>query len=399
MAASPLLTRLYTPDNFGRFSLFSAFISFASVCSALRYETAIVAAESDEEANYLTLAALGLTLIAAFVSAGLGYLLIAGNLFGFGALPPWAALLAIPNIVLIAGFTTLRYRSVRNGSFRAISRATIEQNAARAIVPVLLGLLSTGWAGLVCGDLVARGFGLRAMLWQSWRFLRSTAGSFQKATAVAILRKHRAFPLYMLPSSVLNTIALLAPLPLVAHMYGIEAAGFFGLVQRLIALPLSLVAANVADVFHGRIAEYQRENVPAIRGLFLRTAGGLLLIGLGPALVLMLAGPWLFGAAFGPQWGQAGMLAAVMAPMALAQLVVSPISRAVLVVGGLRTKLIYDLSALGAIGLAGYVGYAMRLSLVETIALLSALNVLSYIVYFLVLLKAVSFLHKGRGDI
>lgn len=386
---SPLLTRLYSPDDFGRFSLFSALIGFAAVGGALRYEAAIVSACDDEEASYLMLITLGLTLFTSLLAASVLYILIISSVLGFDDLPVWAALLAIPGSGLTTGFLILRYWLVRHGQFWIISRATVTQNAARAIIPTILGLLSIGWVGLAVGDIVGRGFGLRTMLWRSRIPLRTTLRALHATPIAPILHKYRSFPLYMLPSSVLNSMALLLPLPLIAHLYGIEAAGFFGLVQRLIAVPLSLVAASAADTFHNRVAEYQRDNALAMRGIFLRTTGGLLLLGIGPALLLMFLGPWLFSLVFGYQWIQAGVLAAVMAPMALAQLVVSPISRVVFVVGGQRAKLFYDLVALGAVVAGIYGGHALGLFLDQAVALWSSLSVVAYIIYFLILLRTV----------
>jgi hypothetical protein len=48
--ASPILTRLYRPEEVGLLGLYTAFIGIASVGAALRYETAIVSARSAREA-------------------------------------------------------------------------------------------------------------------------------------------------------------------------------------------------------------------------------------------------------------------------------------------------------------------------------------------------------------
>src|SRR3954454_20274925 len=83
---SPLLTRLYTPADFGVFAVFTALVLMLSVVATLRLETAVVLPERDEEAAALAWSALS----AAVVIAGLV------GLVGLLAVAPLARWLGTP---------------------------------------------------------------------------------------------------------------------------------------------------------------------------------------------------------------------------------------------------------------------------------------------------------------
>ncbi len=388
--ASPILTRLYTPTDLGLLGLFTAFMSVAGVAATLRYEGAIVAARDEEEAFYLIVGSIGATIISSAVLCLGFYAMIQYDVFNFGSLPAWSALLAYPALVLTALFAILRYWFLRQRSFSIVTRVSIVQNIARAITQIIFGILNFGWLGLSLGDLAGRASGNGRMLQLAWPAFRSELDRIRLATLFSVLKAHYHYPVYNLPSSIINALVTSLPIPLIAQFYGPAAAGYFALVQRVLSLPAALIGRSVADAFHAHLVVYVRTRPQATQSFFLRTAGGLFLIGIGPTVLLALFGPQFFATIFGPTWTIAGLLAAATAPWALAQLIVSPLSRVVLVLGGQETKLLYDFAGLAAVVIGVVGGYQFGFSLSEAVALLNWLQVLAYGVYFLILWRAVS---------
>src|SRR3954471_16287753 len=62
IAVSPLLSRLYTPADFGLFSLVNAFAMVLGTVAALRYEMAIPLPRADDEARAVLVVAACVTL-------------------------------------------------------------------------------------------------------------------------------------------------------------------------------------------------------------------------------------------------------------------------------------------------------------------------------------------------
>ena len=64
IAISPLLTRIYTPEDFGLAALFFAFFSILSSIATGRYELAIMSPKSDDEAKHIVFLSI---LVGAFI--------------------------------------------------------------------------------------------------------------------------------------------------------------------------------------------------------------------------------------------------------------------------------------------------------------------------------------------
>lgn len=385
----PLVSRLYTPEEMGKYGLYTAFVGTATIAASLLYEAAIVAAQNDDEAAHLTLLALAIATFSV-PTATLGlYVLIRFNLLGFGLLPIRTVFLTFIALLLSTAFRALRYWLIRNNHFAVISKVTMLQGGVQSLSQVGLGLLQFDWLGLLLSDILGRGFGLGRMLNQSWQDLARWVWPVSLSRLGKVAAQYSKFPRYSLPSSLIDVLSMSLTVPLLTQLYGSVAGGYFVLAQRALALPVGLVSASTADAFHSQVAAYAHHDPSKVMGFFLKTARTLALIGLFPAVGLVFLAPQLFSWVFGEAWVESGWLAVVMAPWFLAGLVVSPLSRIVFVLGGQEWKLLYDFFSLTALLLALYGGSKFGFSLKESVTLLSGLGVLTYGLYFLVLLRII----------
>ena len=53
IAIGPILTRIYTPEEFGLYGIFIAIVSIVSVVATARYELAIIQPKLDKDVNHL----------------------------------------------------------------------------------------------------------------------------------------------------------------------------------------------------------------------------------------------------------------------------------------------------------------------------------------------------------
>jgi O-antigen/teichoic acid export membrane protein len=385
---APILSRLFSPEDLGRLGLFNAFLMVASAGVCLRLDTAIVSGTDDSESDDLAMlglyVAIPLSILGGLGLAGLAW----KGLLGFGAFSPWVGFPGAIAIFLVAAFTCLRFRIIREGGFGLASRLPVVQSLGRGIAQALLGWIRLGWTGLMLGELIGRGLGIR-VLWQDTQMgLRRSWRSWSAHRAFALVSRHRVYPLFALPSALIDLISLSLPLPLLGKFFGPGVAGQYALVQRVLALPMSLIGSSVADVFHARLAESARQGT-GLRREFWRSALLLSVTGIPIGLVLVGFGPNLFAWVFGEAWRQAGIFAALAAPWFVAQLIVSPLSRATLVLGGQKVKLAYDLCALGGTlwvyHLAGRAGTSPE----RVLGWLVTVNLIAYALFFLILIGLV----------
>lgn len=390
LLTSPIVSRLYTPDDFGRYGLLIAFIGFVTVVSSLRYETAIVATDSLTDAAYLVIASLSASTVVSALSSICLYVLIKLRLLGFGELPLWSPLLAFLMCVTTSGFFVLRYWLIRIDKFKCIRQVTIYQNSVRSIIHIGLGYVHFSTPGLLWGECLGRLSGIGRIIRDSHPILRKQLESFQYSKMRAILEKYREFPTYSLPSALLDSLSAALLLPLVVELYGAQEAGYLALVQRVIAIPALLIGGTIADSFHHHMANDARTRVKQVTPFFFRVTLILTLFSLLLAGFLIFFAQPVFVLVFGDSWAMAGSIAVKMAPLFAVGLIVSPLSRVVLVFKGQKYKLIYDLLGIAIVLGTLYGGKYLGASFLISISCYSYLGVLAYVVYFLVLLYIIT---------
>lgn len=383
---APVITRLFSPADVGRIGLYLVFIDLASVALLLRLETALVSGRSEREAAQLAILAFAVLPITAVAASVLFFVLIHESIAGYEVLTESSTPWMIVSLALAGSGATLRYWLVRANRFRPISQSIVLQNVGRAGAQVGFGAAGLGWLGLLAADLLGRGAGLLVTLAAASRAVIAHAGPLGELPARALLRRYWRFPVLALPSSFLDAFALALPIPLITSLYGVEAAGLFVLVQLVLALPTAVIGTSVADAFHGRIAHLARESPELAVGLFRRTGIALMAIGTPFTIAGMILVPVVFDVIFGPAWHAAKPLVVVMAPWALASLVVGPLSRVVFVYEGQALKAVYDVMVL-ALVFGSLTWSAQRgFDLTRAVTVLSVVRVAAYAVYLVVLI-------------
>lgn len=390
VGAGPVLSRLYTPDAWGVYSLLAAFVAVTSVVSALCYDQAIVGSRTTEDAAALTVVTLVIVPFFTVIAIGAMAVLIWQGWLGFGALP-WSSLIWAAVLLLVMQlFMSLRYWHMRAERFGLLGKTAVVQNVGRAVFPMAVVAAAPGWLGLVVGESLGRTFGCLPLAWAQWR---ETWASLRRQTVASmrgVVRQYKDFAFIGTPSGLLNALAQSLPLPIIAAQFGAATAGEFALAQRVLQAPAALVGLSIADAFHARLAMHSRERPDHLRRFFLRTSLMLLGVSIIPAALVLALGDRGFTWVFGPSWGGVGALALALLPWSTAALVVSPLSRAVYVLGGQRPKLIYDVTAVSLVVASAAVVRRLGMAVGAAVFLLSLGQVVAYGAYYLVLWRLVS---------
>ena len=383
LAVYPIVSRLYSPMDFGILGLALSFLSVAVLMGTLRYEQAILSITDEEETRRLFagiarwmpfLCAIAITLLVLIWWMDVG---------GFGILSR-TQIIVLYILLAVAAFAELsRFLLVRQKEFAVVASATVRGALSKAVLLLALGAVGAGAVGLLAAELGSRLAHIhrcrRMIPWQEF---------FRKSrSARDLLWRHKEYPFISLPSSIINNGADAAQLPIIAALHGLEFAGFYALVQRCAAIPSSLIARSVADVFQAHAVEAISTGAGSVFQIFKKTVLALAGVAVIPATVVFLHGEGIFVLVFGETWREAGIIAALLSPAVFVQIVVSPVSRIVFVANRLKTKLVFDLTQLGLIALLPSVSLALNWGELETIKGLSLILVISYVLYLMVLIR------------
>jgi len=170
-------------------------------------------------------------------------------------------------------------------------------------------------------------------------------------------------------------------------LYGADVGGYYSLVWRVLAVPVVLIGASMADAFHSRAALYAREDPKHLLRFFHSTTMALLAMGIVPAVVVFAFGEPIFLFVFGIKWGLSGTIASIVAPWFLTSFIVSPLSRVVYVLHGQRLKLIYDLLILGGNLMMFFLARHFGWPMLHMVTVMSAMNTASKVIYYFVLFR------------
>lgn len=344
-------------------------------------------ASDDAESHVVLRLATILVFLMSLLGGPVLWLLQQNHVLEFQLLPVWAPLIALPILLGYGLFMVYRSWALRGGLVSQISQASILRAAAIAGTKLGLGAFGGGVVALFAAELAGA-------LASMHRLIQATKRHFatSKPPTIGYLQmrqvglKYAKFPLLDAPSAWLDALGMMLPLPMVASLYGAEAAGWFGLARMVLSLPNAQIGAAVADVFQMSLAEAVRDKDPQrARSVFYTLLKKLGLIGLVPLVVSLTVLPWAFPIVFGQSWGPAGHVAASLAPWLYAAFVISPLSRALPVLQAQEWKLFYDATALGLLVGCYFLATYLGLSLVEFCLLVSLAQVLGYLVYAVVL--------------
>jgi O-antigen/teichoic acid export membrane protein len=328
---SPILTRLFLPADFGALAAYGSVVAIAIVLATGRYELAVLLPKQAREA--FDLSVLGVLLSATVATVTMMILLLWWQFDpALGGLTVrWGGwIIALPfSIFLAATFQILTYWNTRSAQFKQIAAARVGQSTVMCSTQLAAGLskVASG-GGLIAGQLAGQAAAC-AMLWRHNRtdWHQRWAGSNTRRL-VAVARKHRRFPMFMIPGQFANAASTQVPVLLLGVFFNAGSAGFYSLAERVLILPSYIIGSAIGDVYRQRAAEHFNGHGNC-RELFLKALSLLAILGLIPALVIALAGPWLFSLVFGSVWRESGELAVLLAPMLYCQILGSPLSQTV----------------------------------------------------------------------
>lgn len=327
IAASPIISRLFSPDDFGVLSVYTSILSIVAVLVTLRYEFAIPIAEDDESAINvlaLTLGSVGLISLVSLAVFSFFSSAIA-NLLNAQQLQPYFWLVSVG--ILASGiYTAFRYWAFRNKDFKTITKTTVNQSVAHQAIILLWGFFIGGPMGLIVGTLVGRSAGIFTLSKDIRKDRTELLRSISLRETMRLAKRYVRFPLYSSWAAVLNSLGIQLPVLLLSSIYGTEVTGFFGFASKIVALPMTFVGVAVGEVFFSEASSIARIDPKRLLSLSRRLIRKLVLIGIVPFSLLALFGPVLFSIIFGEAWREAGNYARILSLLVFFRFVVTPVS-------------------------------------------------------------------------
>ncbi len=389
IAVSPILTRLYTPAEFGVFAMYMAIASILGVLVTGRYELAILIPKQDRDAIHIAALSAGLSVII----SGLLLLVVMvfnqpiAQLLGSPELSAW--LYWVPASTLLSGvYQSLNYWSNRKSQYKRLAISRTAQSGSASLVQLGAGYAGAGATGMVGGQLVGQALSTTVLTRLIYQEDKALIQTIQKNRIIALAKKYLNFPKYMIPGQIFNVASGHAPLFILSIFFGPVVVGFYSLSQRVLVAPMSLVGGAIGDVYRNEAAKYYRENGNCL-SIYKSTLLKLLLLSSIVAFPVLFFGPDLYSLVFGENWRQAGEIGSILAIMIFFQGISSPTSQTILLANLQKIDLLWQGLRLGLSVLSLYAGYKLfpvdyRISIVFFVIAFSFLYILHSLLQYYV---------------
>ncbi|MBE0492599.1 MAG: oligosaccharide flippase family protein [Sulfurospirillum sp.] len=318
IAISPILTRIYSPEDFGVFALFISIVGIMAVVSTGKYEMSLMLPKKDTFAYQLLILSGIIVLISSIF-----YMLSVAVADIFYSID--AIYYLLPLTVLFIGLNNTfdkynnRIKNYRLMSYQRLIKTTVESIVSIAFM--VLFHLKTGliW-GFVLGFLVSN----VTMFYVNLKSFQEKAFKISQSKMKLLAKKYVNFPKYNMPHALLNTVSANAPIFLIPIFYGNTTLGLYAFGLKIVQAPLGLLSTAIFNVLGQKMAEeYAKGN--EILSIYKNMLKKLSLVAIAMIPFFVFADD-IFAFVFGSEWREAGNFIQLMSIVVLGSFMLSPLS-------------------------------------------------------------------------
>ena len=308
----PILTRLFSADDFGLFNLFLSIGGILVLLATAQYEYSIPLPRSHRQASWCLQSALPwLCIVVVVCVAVLPFSKGVATIFDAPRLADVLWLMPI-YVAAISLWELLRFWAVRWQRFDRVSTYQVDQAVLNAGMKVGAGYVGMG-SGLIYASVLAP---LMALLITMARLPRRLLGPLfrvERRGVRAAMRRYRNFPFFSLPRTLIDNLSGNLPLLVMAPAFGLSTVGFVGMALTLSFRPINIICNSLNQVFYQRTSLLVQQRKPAayLCRQYVIWAAAVAVPGFA-ALYFVL--PWLCGWLLGDEWTTTGHFIRIMLP-------------------------------------------------------------------------------------
>lgn len=313
IAAIPILSRLFTPEDFGVFAIFLSLTSLATSISGGRYELAIMLPEKNEDAYQIFIISLWFVAIVSVLS----FLIL------FIFFQPISKYLEFEDyryfifLIPISIFFQGTYKIFNNWfsrfkNFKDVSFSKIFKSVTGVSSKIFLFFINFASLGLALGETISHFFA-SLYLFMKNKKQHPINLKYNFKDLKAQMKKYKEFPLFSMPMAFINSISTNVLVYFLSIFFNSSVVGLYSQANRVINFPLSFLSNSFTSVFYQKITTTNNK-----KGLFLYSYFSSFFIALIILLPIVFWGEELFSFVLGKKWGYSGKIAKLLIPLAVA---------------------------------------------------------------------------------
>ena len=317
----PILTRIYSPEDFGLLNLFLSISGILVILSTTEYYNAIVLPKEEKKAiSIVQVCLLLLILITILTTISIGFSKQIASLFNTPKLAEYYWMM--PIIVFTLGlWNILNYWYIRNTQYNNISSYLVANSILSSIGKICFGQAGILSGGMIYSIVIAPIISLSFTLFHIKNKLKLFF-TFSYKEIIKEAKTYKFFPTYSLPRSFINIFAGQLPVLLLTPIFGSHHVGLWGMALLLGFTPINVITRSIYQVLYQHISNRVNQQLP-ISYFFKRFTFYVLGIGIPCFAILYWILPDLTTFLLGDDWEMTSTYLRWMLPWLLCSILTS----------------------------------------------------------------------------
>lgn len=323
---TPVVSRIYDPDDFGSLALLTTMAANLGLIAGLSYSSALVLPRSRSTFYHLAQLYLGLTVLGAvgvllFLLAGYRWVLELLNVPSLGAI-----VFLVPLFMMLEGVGQLATGwNVRRQQFKENALSNISYSLSMRATNITYGFFQADIWGLLWGNIGAGIIRNYLLLRKRGKEVLIVLRRFRLPEIKKAALTYKNYPLWTTPAGLINAISASLPIYVFAIYFDTTLVGFFSFSQALLNQPYVMLSGSVTPVFLQHANNLYQEDFGKLQDLVLRLYRRLLLFGGTIFGGLIFFSKWLIPFVFGQKWETAGVFAGYISIFFLFRIISVPL--------------------------------------------------------------------------
>ncbi|OFL40360.1 capsular biosynthesis protein [Staphylococcus sp. HMSC075C08] len=373
---TPIITRLYSPTEFGEFTIFSNIAMILIPIINARYDLLIVNTKNDRSANILSQISFLISLL---------ILLILIPIFAISA---WL----YPNFILDFIFIIIMLFLVsltniftnylnKERKYKVLSLINVFRAGSMALLQIIFGLLALGSLGLIIGFSLSYIAGI-TIGYKTFKKHFNIVRDKEETKALFLENKNQL--VYSTPSILLNSLSFSVVVFFIGILYTNTEVGIYGMAIRVLGIPVTIISLGLSKIFMQQANDYYIE-YGNFRNLLLKFSSILVIVSIILYVPLYLFSEELVNILLGHSWVDAITVIKIVIPLFVIRLIVSTVSLSVIVLQKQQLELI--LQALFLIGTTAtfVISKMLNLTFLNFVSINTVVLIVSYMIFFIAL--------------
>ncbi|MAQ31517.1 MAG: hypothetical protein CMD26_02115 [Flavobacteriales bacterium] len=259
----PLLTRFFSPVEFGVLALFLAIVQLLSTTTTFRLEMAVLLPKKDSDAAILCLISF-FTLFTSVLLISFLFLILSSCgvldsikniLFNNNVHELYTLLIyLIPLGILLMGCYNILYSwNNRLELYKNMSYSHLVHSFLSTPLAIVLSFSSLQFIALILGQIIGRFLACFLLIKSFFNIISEISKSDFLNKSKVLLSKYRKFIFFETPHSILNFVSQKYIIAFFTAFFGLFTVGIFDLSDKILGKPLGIISNSFKTVFYKRL--------------------------------------------------------------------------------------------------------------------------------------------------